>query len=361
MKRIKTLDGLNDLHGRALAGPALMLLAGMLFVPTQDIAAQQLSIDEWEVPWERSRPRDPYMAPDGRIWFVGQVSHYAAVLDPKSGEFKRYELGEGAGPHNLIVAEDGIVWYAGNAAQHIGRLDPATGDIEKIAMPDPRARDPHTLLWNRDGDIWFTVQQGNFVGFLETASREVRLIEAPQAPGRQGLGSSRPYGIKLDSRDHPWIALFNTNGIATVDPATFVMTTFELPEGARPRRLEVDSRDIVWYVDYARGKLGRLDPATSEVREWDNPSGEGARPYGMAIDSDDRVWFVETGVVPNRFVGFDPVTEKFFSQADVTSGGGSIRHMFYDAEKNVVWFGSDANTIGRANLPPLRGRRVSRR
>ncbi len=343
---------------------ALLWLPVALFVtsaPSGELAAQELSIDEWEVPWERSRPRDPYVAPDGRVWFVGQVSHYAAVLDPESGDFERFDLGDGAGPHNLIVDDDGIVWYAGNAAQHIGRLDPASGEIEKIVMPDP-ARDPHTLLWNQDGDIWFSVQNGNFVGFMDKDSRDVQLVEAPQAPNRRGqMGSSRPYGIKLDSKNQPWIALFNTNKIATVDPSTFEMTTFDLPEGARPRRLEVDSRDLVWYVDYARGTLGRLDPATSEVTEWENPSGEGSRPYGMAIDADDRVWFVETGVQPNRFVGFDPITEEFFSQADVPSSGGTIRHMFYDTENNVVWFGSDANTIGRANLPPLRGRRVSMR
>jgi len=339
---------------------ATVVFLGMLgFVPTDTVLAQELSIDEWEVPWERSRPRDPYVAPDGRVWFVGQVSHYAAALDPETGEFDYFDLLEGAGPHNLIVADDGFVWYAGNAAQHIGRLDPSTGEIERIPMPDPRARDPHTLLWNHDGDIWFSVQQGNFIGFLDVDTREVTLVEAPvrESDG----GSSRPYGIKIDSQNRPWIALFNTNKLATVEPGSFELTSYDLPEGARPRRLEVDSRDQVWYVDYARGKLGRLDPLTSEVTEWDNPSGERARPYGMAIDTDDRVWFVETGVQPNRFVGFDPLTEEFFSQADVPSSGGTIRHMYYDSETNVVWFGTDANTVGRANLPPLRGRRVSQR
>ncbi|MCA9737672.1 MAG: lyase [Gemmatimonadetes bacterium] len=329
--------------------------------PPQDARAQELSIDEWQVPWERSRPRDPYVGPDGRVWFVGQVGNYAAVLDPETGEFERFELGEAAGPHNLIVADDGKVWYAGNLVRHIGVLDPATSRIDTIPMPDERARDPHTLVWTEEGDIWFSVQNGNFVGFLDRESREVRLVEAPQAQTSRGMGSSRPYGIKMDSEGNPWIVLFNTNRIATVDPATFEMKTFELPEGARPRRLEIDSNDILWYVDYARGKLGRFDPADGAVKEYDNPSGAEARPYGMAIDAGDRIWFVETGVQPNRFVGFDPATERFFSAADVPSGGGTIRHMYYDADEHVVWFGSDANTIGRATLPPVRGRRVSQR
>jgi len=35
----------------------------------------------------------------------------------------------------------------------------------------------------------------------------------------------------------------------------------------------------------------------------------------------------------------------------VPSGGGTVRNMVFDARGNVIWFGSDANTIGRARLP----------
>ena len=73
---------------------------------------QEIEIAEWEVPWENSRPRDPYVAPDGKVWFVGQRSHYAAWLDRETGEFKRFPLDEGAGLHNLIVDDDGTVFYA---------------------------------------------------------------------------------------------------------------------------------------------------------------------------------------------------------------------------------------------------------
>src|SRR3712207_176157 len=62
-----------------------------------------VQITEWTVPWDRSRPRDPYVAPDGRVWFVGQAGNYVAVLDPGSGQFKRYEIDPGTHPHNLIV------------------------------------------------------------------------------------------------------------------------------------------------------------------------------------------------------------------------------------------------------------------
>src|SRR5215218_3127542 len=79
-----------------------------------------VTIDEWRVPWEKSRPRDPYVAPDGSVWFVGQVGNYLARLDPVSGKFTRTEIDAGTNPHNLVVARDGKVWYTGNRNGMIG-------------------------------------------------------------------------------------------------------------------------------------------------------------------------------------------------------------------------------------------------
>ena len=109
-----------------------------------------------------------------------------AYLDPATGDFRRYELEPGTGPHNLIVDEDGFVWYAGNRAMHIGRLDPETGDIEKFMMPTPDARDPHTLVFDHNGDIWFSVQGGSFVGKLGTQTGTVELIPI-EGEGRRPL------------------------------------------------------------------------------------------------------------------------------------------------------------------------------
>lgn len=319
------------------------------------VAQEQIEIQEWEVPWESSTPRDPFVGPDGMVWFVGQRGHYVAYLDRATGEFTKFDLGEGTGPHNLIVDEHGMVYYAGNRVNHIGRLDPATGEIEKFMMPDEAARDPHTLVWNDDGDIWFTVQNGNFVGKLWRETGEVRLVSMPETQGRRP--TSRPYGIKMDSNNQPWIVLFNTNKIATVDQESFEVTTYDLPdERSRPRRMVIDSKDNVWWVDYALGKLGRFVPNTQEITEWDLPNAGSSRPYAMEIDPDDRIWVVETGIQPNNFVGFDPETEEFFSQTVIGSGGSTIRHMFYEVETNSIWFGADTNTVGQAKLPPLKKR-----
>ena len=69
----------------------------------------------------------------------------------------------------------------------------------------------------------------------------------------------------------------------------------------------------------------------------------------------DRVWFVETGPQPNRLVGFDPKTEKFFGETPIAESGGlTVRHMVYHPGTKALWFGTDANTIGRALVPEAR-------
>jgi virginiamycin B lyase len=237
------------------------------------------------------------------------------------------------------------VWYAGNRDAHVGVLDPATGEIERIDMPDPGARDPHTLVFDGRGGIWFTMQGGNRVGHLEMATREVRVIEVPTE-------RARPYGIVVAPDGRPWFTEFGSHKLATVDPATMELEEFDLPrDAARPRRLAMTTDGAVWYVDYAGGMLGRLDPETRAVREWPLPGGAESRPYAMAVDDRDRLWMFETGGDPNRLVGFDPQTEEFVSVTAVPSGGGTVRHAMFHAPTRTLWFGTDANTVGRAELP----------
>jgi len=99
---------------------------------------------------------------------------------------------------------------------------------------------------------------------------------------------------------------------------------------------------------------GKVAAQEVTIEEWYVPwegSRPSAQPYGMVVDEDDRIWLVETGVRPNRFVGYDTRTSEFVGQADIPSGAGSVRHMYYDADRREAWFGTDANTVGRARLP----------
>lgn len=316
------------------------MLAGAL-----SVQAETVEITEWQVPWEKTRPRDPYVDQKGRVWFCGQAGQYIAYFDPKSEEFRRYELDKGEGPHNLIIDGEGFVWFAGNTGGYIGKLDPETGEIQKFPMPDPAVKDPHTLVFDSKGDIWFTAQFSNSVGKLFVKTGEIKLIPIPTE-------NARPYGIKVDSGDRPWIVLFGTNKLATINPETFKLREYVLlREDIRPRRLAISSYDKIWIVDYATGYLGRFNPKTGVYTERPLPGGVDAEPYGMAVDDKNRFWIVETGVHPNRLVSFDPATGKFSSITDIPSGGGVVRHMYYHPPTREIWFGTDTNFIGRVRVP----------
>lgn len=309
--------------------------------PAGDVA--EVVITEWVVPWPNSRPRDPYAASEDKVWFVGQRDGYLAYFNPGAEEFTQIMLPEGSGPHNIIADADGNAWFAGNVMGYIGLLKP-DGDFIQIPMPE-EVFDPHTLIEDGNGNIWFTSQGANRVGLLDKTnfSKTLFHISTPNA---------RPYGITIAPDGRVWVALFGTGKLAMVDPETLELREISLPRtSARPRRIEATSDGMIWYVDYADGFLGRYDPERGDFAEWPMPSGSDAKPYGMAVDSKDRIWFVETGPQPNRFVGFDADTEEFFSSTEIESGGGVVRHMMYYPPTNTVWFATDANTLGRAELP----------
>ena len=319
----------------------LRLVAASFLVACAAGAQAPVQLREWPVPWKGTRPRDPAVDAQGHVWFVGQNGNYLGRFDPATEKFDRFDLPKGTGPHNCIAGRDGAIWITGNTAAYIGRFDPATGKVAKY--PTSEATDPHTLIQASNGDLWFTAQESGYVGRLDPKSGKVQLIKVAQ-PG------ARPYGIVIDGAGTVWFNEFGRNVIGSVDPAAMKLVEHQLPTGSRDRRIAF-ARGAVWYVDYARGNLSRLDPKTNAVKEWRTPAGAGSLPYGMTSDDRGRLWFVETGPQPNRLVGFDPKTAAFFSITPIASGGGTVRHMFFDAKKRAIWFGTDANTLVRAAVP----------
>jgi virginiamycin B lyase len=327
----------------------LGLLANSLVFAQQlaPVAAAPLALEirEWAVPWPDTRPRDPDVAPNGTVWLVGQGGDYVAHFDPATQEFSKFDLPPGTGPHNLIVDRDASLWIAGNRLGFIGRMNPNSGEMARFPMPDEAVKDPHTLVFSGRDHLWFTAQWSNYIGRMQKRNGAVELVEVP-------FERARPYGIRIDSSGRPWVALLGLNALATVDPETFELSVIRTPRAeARLRRIAITSDDAIWYTDYNEGYLGRYVPGTGEFTEWKNPSEESG-PYALAADSEDRIWFVETWPSPNRFVGFDPATETFFSITEVPSGAGAARHMVFDERTNSIWFGTDTNNLGQAVLPP---------
>ena len=302
-----------------------------------------LKFKEWTVPWENTRPRDPYVAPDGTVWFVGQVGNYVARLDPENGDMQKFNI-PGAGPHTVVVSDKGTPWYAGNKDKHIGKMNPDNGEVTRFTMPEG-IDDPHTMGWTSKGNLWFTAQWSNFIARLNTETGSVEKVTLPR-------DNMRPYGLVVGPDDRPWIALMGDNAIATINPETMKLDVIETPtEDSLIRRIAMTSDGRIWWGDNALGHIGVYDPQQETMQEWSTPGGEGAGIYALAVDHKDRVWYVETGVQPNRFVGFDSRSEQFIAIDAVPSGGVTIRHMVFDKDSQAIWFATDANTVGKAVVP----------
>jgi virginiamycin B lyase len=335
----------------------MRLLAALLLAPSlaaaqarvSDVVAPNVTdaikvqAKEWTVEWG-GRPRDPYVGPNGLIYFVGQAGNYVASLDQKTGAMRRYELDENTHPHTQIVDKDGTIWYTGNTAAHIGKIDPITGKITKYVMPDSTPRDPHTMVFDGKGNIWFTAQGAAYVGRLNMASGKIDLVKF--------AARTNPYGIVLDRSGHPWFDLFGTNRIGTIDPVTMTPKEHVLPNAeSRPRRIAMTSDGMIWYSDYTRGKVGRLNPKTGDVKDWDLPGGAGSRPYAINVDDKDRLWISETGGPVRRLVGFDARQERVFAISDLDAQGGTVRHMMFHGPTREMWFGTDGGTVGKIVVP----------
>jgi virginiamycin B lyase len=174
---------------------------------------------------------------------------------------------------------------------------------------------------------------------LNVATEKVDLVTPNDTP-------SNPYGIKIDAKGTVWVALLRVGMIARIDPQTLAVTRFrEGGEASRSRRLDVLADGTIWFGDEGRGMLGRINPATGDVKEWPVPGGPKAGPYALTKDDQDRIWFSEVNT--KRLVGFDPKTEKFFANLEVS---GPIRNMVFDRKTRTMWFGTDANNVGRIKV-----------
>lgn len=311
---------------------------GIVLLAVASAADPKVTIREWDTKTAGAFPHDPAVAPDGALWYTGMAANVLGRLDVKTGDIKEYPLKTPrSGPHGLVADKDGNIWFTANTKAYIGKLDPKTGNVTEYPMPDANARDPHSLVFDKKGTLWFTVQGANFVGKLDPMTGKIELKQPATA-------DSHPYGIVVGSSGVPFFCEFNSNKLASIDPATTAITEYVLPEGARPRRLTIAPDGTIYYSDYSRGYLGRLDPKTKKIEEWPSPGGDKSRPYGIAATSDGIIWYSESATKPNTVVRFDPKANAFASWP-IPSGGGVVRNMVAASVNTLYLACSGVNKI----------------
>ena len=239
------------------------------------------------MPWEGTRPRDPFVDGKGRVWFVGQEGNYVAYLEPKSGKFERYEIEEGTHPHNLVVAPDGMVWFTGNRNGRLVRLDPARPEAHQLSDARPEGgRSPHDGA--RPGGER-VVHRAELRGG-RTARREERedpaVGDGSRHPALRDRGGRRAAAMVRAVRDQRG---------GDDRPGDDGAAAVQLPEGARPRRLVVteETRSGTATTRAGTWAAGSGDGEGDGVRAC--PAGAGSLPYAMAGDDKGKIWLAESG------------------------------------------------------------------
>ncbi len=303
----------------------------------------EVSFQEWKLPTPGTRPHDPLAAPDGTIWYSGQMASLLGHVDPKTGGIQEFRTARPmSGPHGLVMDKQGNIWFTANFKSYIGKFEPMSGKFTEYPL-DRAARDPHTPVFDQNGKLWFTVQGANMVGRLDPATGEAKTVSVPTP-------KSNPYGIAVTAKGVPYFVEFGANKIAGIDPETMAIHEYALPnEEARPRRLAIAPGDVIYYTDYGRGYLGRFDTNTGKMTgEWPSPGGAKSQPYGITI-VDGIVWYSESGVKPNTLVRFDPKTEKFQTWA-IPAGGGVVRNIVHFADGKLALTESGENIVALVTL-----------
>jgi virginiamycin B lyase len=257
---------------------------------------------EWDVP-AGSHPHDVAPAPDGGVWYTGQLVATLGHLDPATGAIHEVRLGSGSAPHGVITGPDGNAWITDGGLNAIVRVDAGSDEVTVFRLPSafPDAN-LNTAVFDGDGILWFTGQNGMY-GRLDPASGDMDAWEAPEGRG--------PYGITATPDGDIWYASLAGSHIARVDPATGEATVVEPPtpnQGAR--RVWTDTGGRIWVSEWDAGQVSVHDPASGTWEQWPLP---GVRPqaYAVYVDERDIVWL--TDFEANAIVRFDPSTEAFTS------------------------------------------------
>ena len=246
-------------------------------------------------------PHDVAPAPDGSVYYTGQMKGYLGRLDPRTGKDENFSIGSGSAPHGVVVAKDGAAWITDGGLNAIVRFDPKTKKFDYFMLPPqlPSAN-LNTGVFDNDGIYWFTGQAGVH-GRVDPKTGKLDSWRSPR-------GGS--YGITVTPGNDVWYVALAGDHLGKIDKPGGKVEIVEPPrKGLGPRRIWSDSKGLLWVSFWHSGEVGRYDPAAKAWKTWRLPDNPGAGCYAVHVDHEDKVWL--TDFMTNSIVRFDPATEKF--------------------------------------------------
>jgi streptogramin lyase len=169
---------------------ALVFACSFFVPPTGPSVAAEVTIEEWMVPWGRTRPRDPDIATDGTVWFTAQQSNYVGRLDAATGRAAAIKVPTpSARPYGIVVDAKDLAWFK-----------------RKWAAPGGSGARPYGMTIDEKDRVWFVetgAKPNRFIGFDPRAEKFLALPRSRAARAASATWFTIVRGGMSDSAPTP--------------------------------------------------------------------------------------------------------------------------------------------------------------
>jgi virginiamycin B lyase len=218
---------------------------------------------------------------DGHIFITPSYQRRLIEFDPKTKQFTNHKINTGFYPHTVRMDDKNRVWFTLALSNQVAVFDRTTQKFTTYDLPFRSFMEKLTVKLT---PFFFKL-----IGWGIPVTNWVKIDHA-------STGVPLPYGIEVTPDGKVWIACLHTNEIASIDPATGVVTMIPTPLKA-PRRLRADRDGNLWIVMFNESAILRFVPATAQFTRFDlpvQPAGSDT-PYALNVDRKrHQVWVTGT-------------------------------------------------------------------
>ncbi len=194
--------------------------------------------------------------------------------------------------YGLTEGPDGSIYTNIELNLHkISSLQPGKSQVIR-EMPASFRR--YGMMTDREGVLWFS-RYGHYVDRYEPETNALRRISFDPS---NGLSNS----LMQDKTGVIWVAC--ENGIVRIDPRTFTVSTFPLPETTYVWHFHQSENNTIWAA--TKNGILKINPVSGEVRQF-NPANTSGMASGEILsihEAEGFLWCGSTG----GLIRFNPQT-----------------------------------------------------
>ncbi len=246
---------------------------------------------------------------------------------------QHYPVPAGAHPHDVAPdPKGGVVWYTAQHQGALGMLDPVTGKTKHIALG--AGSSPHGVIVGPDGAPWITDSGLNAIIRVDPVSFAIKSYPLPQDSGYANLNTAA-----FDGKGILWFT--GQSGMyGSLDPQSGKLRVYEAPRGRGPYGITATPLGDIYYASLAGNHIAKIDTGSGQATVLTPPTPrQGARRVWS--DSQNRIWVSEWN--SGQLSLYDPATKEWHSR--LLPGIAPRTYAVYVDENDKVWvsdFGANA-------------------